>query len=262
MKYTKQKQYGLTLVELLAVVIVIVVLIALIFPVLRGILQTAHNGRCLKNLKTIGFTAMEFMAEQPDQIVMPYLFWHYNSDNGRYEHDKSRGGESHWYAILADYGLSHSRDTEVFTCPAAEVQPGKSNPLKPGARMPTNPASWANYAWNSGINGRLHKNGDDRVRRSEVKASHLFLFADRVATRASQEKYGFGSRMTIGAHSYETLEQLLDPDAEHNFGFRHNGRANIFFLDGHIEALAPEEIPLKTKTPTEKYLLFYTGFAP
>lgn len=44
-----------------------------------------------------------------------------------------------------------------------------------------------------------------------------------------------------------------------NFTFRHNGRANVLFLDGHVEALLPEDVPTTDEKPTVRFKEFWYG---
>ncbi|HWL52849.1 MAG TPA: hypothetical protein VNQ90_10460 [Chthoniobacteraceae bacterium] len=51
----------------------------------------------------------------------------------------------------------------------------------------------------------------------------------------------------------------IPPTIEKQISFRHQHRANLLFLDGHVEARRPEQIPRDTSTATKKqeYLLFW-----
>ena len=233
-----------TLIEILVSTVILVLLIALALPAYNSILDKSHSAECAQNLRNYGLAALNFIAEQPDGVVLPYLFWKMKNDgSGDSTHDGSRGA-SHWYQNIADYGVGNA--PSAHTCLTAEVKYKSKVDGKLGH------AELSNYGWNCWI---PYNEKDPLLRIVEVRSpSKLFLCADSTASKKMKAD-NTGSSWNITG----VIEaNLRDPDRRQNFSFRHGGRANILFADGHVEALAPEQIPVGNKAQ-ESWLKFWKG---
>lgn len=236
---------GMTLVELLMVLGVLVVLITLIFPTINSVIESSHSAKCVYNLRNYGAAAMNFTAEQPDGVVLPYLFWEYNPATEKNTHSTKRG-KSTWYENLVLHGVGNA--SAQHTCLSAEVR------YKPKANGALGHAdNLSNYGWSTSI---PYIEGELLRIVSVANASKLFLCADSSATKKMQDSKT-GSSWNIA--NVNDIQYLEDPDRRQNFGFRHKGKANILFADGHVEARRPSEIPLRTSPRTKEWLLFWEG---
>lgn len=225
---------GMTMIELLAVMAVLGVLIALIFPEFKKITEKSNAAKCVGNLRNFGVAHQVFMAESG--YVLPYKHW-----TRREEPETGSIGGRTWYSIIAEEGVGESK--AAHTCLAAK------------RRYETTSAGklygWANYGWNASIEYFT----DKLLRPANVqKPSKLFLAAD--ATDEAEDASSWLIQIST------TPQDRLNQGRKNQFAYRHNGRANVLFMDGHVAALPPEEIPLRTSPRTREYNEFWEGVVP
>jgi general secretion pathway protein G len=226
-KPTSQKMgslRGFTLSEMLTVIAIIAVLAALLFPVVGRARKSAGNAKCVSNMRQLGTALISMIGDQA-----PNLSVHY--------YDGSK--EPTWASDLVDKGyLSSDTMKNVARCPSlatpAELIDHYGffcyglNRLATLTRT-SDPAANPPVQWDEKINTMTIASSSkaailgDSVLRPNFMGfkGYQWLF------------FGFGNNG--------------DGGIVHN---RHSGRANLFFLDGHIEALTPAEIrSLQTSNP-------------
>jgi prepilin-type processing-associated H-X9-DG protein/prepilin-type N-terminal cleavage/methylation domain-containing protein len=208
-----------TLVEFLVVIAVIATLIGLLLPALGRTLRAADRIKCADNLRQFGLATISYTVDYdnlpPSQKNAP------NGDNTR------------WYAFLP-YPFKTTDITGGFLSPYYE------NNVRILA-CPSLNADDGFYAFNNAptlaeVTGRLHVNYGINMsigghRRQEYATSQTYLMMDSAMP----------SRLR-----YETLQQAdflyppgADPTYKRQAHFRHFGKANVLFLDGHVELLEP-----------------------
>ncbi len=213
-----------TLVELLVVVAILVVLAALTFGVSSRVMQSAHNAKCLSNLRNLHALSTA-IAQQHNGEIMPRFV-----GKDRW----STGGNYSWkWYVEQEMGVIEG-DVDIMGCDAhrrkAELPPGET--LR------------STYV----INGRLNYNKHACKRYIElVDPGNTFMFADNqqevLTKRNPLYKMGEGER---NGHS--------------EFGI-HSGRSNVIFADGHVQAMAPGDFPEgnSRKTLDELGQIFFYG---
>ena len=198
---------GFTLVELLVVVVIIAVLIALTFPAAGRFLLAGKDAKCKQNLRQLGVAYIAY-ANDHDGAVL-------TDGTGPYE----------WTRVIQPYlGYQTFQSSLVkeFTCPAA--------PQRPGALY------WQpDYAGN--VHGALYGlMGDGGVSLGVNAASTAFLklpgqdhpakviaFLDWIPGWRFARKYEF----SMVNNSNQSMARV----------FRHSGKLNAVFMDGHLESL-------------------------
>lgn len=107
---------GMSLIELMVVIVVVAVLAAITLPAIKGSLAAAQQAKCLSNLKEIGATNLLYSTEHDGGSVAPYG-------------PSASGGTGlyYWNQVLADYlglkeGLLTMAGIGIFHCtvPASE----------------------------------------------------------------------------------------------------------------------------------------------
>lgn len=215
---------GFTLVELLIVIAIVGVLAGLIAPSLASAVRTAHEVSCASNLRNLA-TAVKTYASQHGGWLPTA------------EPPNIRAAEAadprYWFmnpSLLENMGIVLREDTSgkalgppregtVLICPSHD-DPCVSRDGEPRP-----------YGLSYGINAVFGLAGrpdhtEQRCLSEFKKPSETLLFAD-----------AWGRSHAPGVVLYRGCV------ADH-WAFRHNGRANMAFLDGHVEARGPDDVPM------------------
>lgn len=254
-----------TVIELLVVISIIGLLFAILIPSLRGARNRAKDLECLTNLRLLGQGWQLYAADNRSLAVparLPPLF-DGGEDNERNYYEISTGMKyrPRWPALMQVYvgefalrkpKTSRSRQdysSEVYVCPDVSSWDDERN---------------AAYGYNYQFLGS-HRRSDEteRVRNLPVFVSKIratadtLLIADSLGTAAAfpkRERSGYsngGDDPTAKGNS----GWLIDPpklertssraatytarSAPHE---RHNGRAHVVFVDGHVEPQTLEDL--------------------
>ncbi len=212
---------GFTLAELLVVIAIIGCLVLLIASALAGALGTADQVACATNLRALALAVRAYTTShegwlptaEPPKLEFPDArYWFLNPD----------------LLTTLDVPLMDGPDGEVLGPPRADtvlICPSHDTPCaaRDGASQP--------YGLSYGMNGTLGLAGrpDHTVQR------HVTEFAATDQTMLLADAWG-------RAHAPGVV--LYRGCVADHWAFRHNGRANVVFLDGHVEALKEEEVPM------------------
>ncbi|AHF94178.1 hypothetical protein OPIT5_07830 [Opitutaceae bacterium TAV5] len=208
---------GFTLVELLAVIVIIGILAALLLPAANRVRATARQARCAANLRNISTAFPLYAAENRDF----YPAAGYNTDAAGDPRVNPLGGR--WTKEIKPY-------TAIDVVDATGGRTGTSNP---------NPTFVICAIGEfTGMNGDLSnrddsgsgaiKNGSWRVKTGEIKnPSHTILLAD-----SDEYHHGIWANMTPNAETGRYTSG--DP-------VRHSGKANYLFVDGHVRLLSLDD---------------------
>jgi prepilin-type processing-associated H-X9-DG protein len=245
MKYIDQRERGITMVELLVVVGIIGVLSSVLLPALSVSRDQARSVQCVSNLKQLYLANAMFAAEH-DGLYAPaapdldadgggLVRWHGERPAPDQDFDANRGP-------LAEY----LPDGRVKTCPVFfeyATRENSANAFESGT---------GGYGYNRSYLGGTeyddwfpeslrHGTRDSNVR----NPAETIMFAD--------------AAMAQNGHiiEYSFLEPPYFPTPDHPTGneswgysspsihFRHRGRANVLWADGHITSEKWEWAPDK-----------------
>lgn len=200
---------GFSLVELLVVFVIIAVLSAIAFPLVRSWIGKGHSAKCMANLRDIGvrITGDAF-------------------DKGHYA--KTTNGVPLW-DVIAGWSGGSGRDP-VWCCPARLIKKGSGNP-------PFTPAYSAN--------DRVFPTEGLRVAAVQ-RPEQVIVLID--AGQRMPSGWAFHQMMVKGATNPANANVPLQgkpitaPNTDIATGgacvrYRHQGKANALFLDGHVEAM-------------------------
>jgi len=196
-------QAGFTLVELLTVIAIVVILVALMFPVVGIVRERAHDSKCKSNLR---------------QLITAYLL--YPPDNrGRVLSDDTSTSNPQDPTTLIqklDRYIKRTDSSEKWwRCPSA---PEKNS---------TALVSSTDYAAN--IHGAVYASWNHGGRKAPTHLSaianpgRVFAFADWLPGWRWAQQFDFW---------------MLNDAGYKDNTFRHRGKMNAVFVDGHIEQLA------------------------
>lgn len=191
---------GFTLVELLVAVAIIVILIALLFPALRSVGDKSASAKCAGNLKGLGAAVGVNAAENNGKwLIMDQMY-------------------GSWDKTMRDRGIMDS-DKASF-CPSAEP---KSYGL-----YQTYGVTWM---------GVTAVPEDQNVLLYSTNTTGTRTYYEINMLAISQP-----AKYLIMADSFTTRFRSQYHIVQGNTGMdeiqlRHNGRANVLFADGHVDAL-------------------------
>lgn len=217
-----------TLVELLVVIGMIGVLIGMLLPAISVAREQAKSVACLSNLRQLAVAAHAYVA----------------LNRGRYP--PARWGSDNWdFSIVAGRAVPGllwrgQTDMHIQQCPSFD---GKSNtPLDP----------YTGYNYNTSYIGH----GQGETIESPAKASQVrqpsctALFGDG--------EYYNGADKFMRAPFPHPGDLSTTTRAAGTQGFRHRGRTNVAFCDGHAESLGDRFT--KTIAPQMPLVARGTGF--
>jgi prepilin-type N-terminal cleavage/methylation domain-containing protein/prepilin-type processing-associated H-X9-DG protein len=229
------RRSGFSLAELLVVIAIIAVLAALLLPGLRRSQASAQRAQCINNLRQLS------LATQ--------MYW---DDNGgacfRWELGLTNDGRIYWFGWLQD-GAEGQR--------AYDQSPGALYPYLRGHSVGICPAlnySLAQFklkatgaAYGYGYNRFLSSaEGADALKITQVLSlSSIALFADAAQVNDFQPPASRANPM---------LEEWYYVDTTTNYPnghFRHVGRADVVFCDGHVGTEKPVPGSLDQRLPSQ-----------
>lgn len=207
-------RHAFTLLELLSVIAIFALLAAFLFPAGKRIMDKAAATKCVSNLKQLGVATKLFAADNNEEI--PYATY-YNEVQTRWHHKLVP-------YLQVQLAANDELPTGPFRCPSSTSKASGS--------------SRSHYSKNFYINGQL--GGPSQNPRtlnhrfpSMPESSKYYYLGDGAPNAA-----GYAGRELGGSGITDASIQ-----AKRGFQARHQGRANVLFLDFHVESLALEEIP-------------------
>ena len=225
MRTHRSNDRGFTLIELLVVIAIIAILAAILFPVFAKAREKARASSCQSNCKQIGLGIIQYMQDYDE--ILP-----------------ERGGNPNpgWQDRIQPY----LKSIQVFTCPSASNL--KFNPWSP---TNTNSAPTGSYGVNNcgytgagatitptdpprtgGYGGIFHAN----------PPMHIAEFPQPATTMIFAEAYQTCCGDVLGATITSWSGYPALGAWDRYIVARHTGMANLWFLDGHVKAMTPEQM--------------------
>lgn len=253
------KPSGLTLLELIAVMVIVLIFIALLAPLGKRVLDAANASKCAANLKTLGQALHTYIAE----------------NNGRFPPSRERGAPRpdgstvpQDYYIYSHYygGAGNSQDSYQPITFFSGVKPSKYNLQRQGRDFKDAGVFWCpsdknrelgwasmSYAMN-GIyigGGTAYPNDPfgnplptyqpSRGILAAVKSPGNIIYAidhEAPSTLSKQDEL----RHTSWPFKRDAQASGPGKTETHVAFERHHGRANALFLDGSVRALTYEDL--------------------
>lgn len=219
---TKNSRRGLTVVELLVVVAILVILISLGFLAVKSVRESAQGAKCVGNLRQVMMVTQQYAVENNGRVLYYY-----------YDETKTSGIESWWRLEFRkrEY-LGKTGMDEAAYCPSLPVN--KSAPSECyGMRAFNPPGEWPEGFINSNtLNDQNQRQVDIWIVLNRIARPSAYpLYADSAnitATGVLRQWHRFSTNPAATGSSYGGVH------------LRHGRRANVAFLDGHVESLSPE----------------------
>ena len=226
-----------TLVELLVVIAIIAIIAALLLPALRGSKDAAKRVQCASGLRQLGLAAQMYLDDH-DGETFPYLLYPTND------------GQVFWFGWIQN-GNEGERAFDAKQGPLYEYVNGLGVEICPSLNYASGhfkfKAKGAAYGY--GYNRHLASTNDmPPINISRVRdPSSIALFAD-----AAQ----INDFLPPASPENPLLEEFFYVDAADgsavypNGHFRHQQRANVVFVDGHVEPERPAPGSMDERIPS------------
>lgn len=221
----KARAAGFTLVELIAAIAVIAILAALLMAGLGLTQERANATQCVSNLRQLALANLSYAADHDSQYVTAQeptnlIRWHGVRDSAEGKFDPTRGP-------LAPY---LGTDGRVKRCPSLK------NVLSGGASFEDGTGG---YGYNAAYIGGTPLNIWAAEHTGQVeRPAQTVMFTDTAFPKAEGlQEYAY-------CEAWQTEYPLLRfrGKLSASVHFRHLGRANVAWCDGHVTAEQPAQL--------------------
>jgi len=200
---------GFTLIELLVVIAIIAILAAILFPVFARAREKARQTSCLSNLKQLGLATLQYVQDYDETFPMGAFYSPDWSIEYAWDYTVDWNTMNYTLGALGPY----TKNQQINICPSAKSLESWGRP-------------YSGYAINATY--LCPTNGSSGASLGAVQnPAETCLLADSA----------YYSGNTICQNNY--LRAPSDPmRAWGRFGlhYRHNGTANVVYVDGHAKA--------------------------
>ncbi len=237
-----RRQLAFTLVELLVVLAVISILAALLLPALSGGKQAAWRVQCASQLRQLGL-ASEMYWEEHDGRAFRWRGGSTNNGDLFWFGWLERGSEgSRAFDPSAGVLFPYLRNARLALCPALDYHAANFKLKAKGASF--------GYGYDLGLSTPA---GHPPVNVPRLpRPAEIVLFADAAQVNDFQSP---------ASPDHPMLEEFYYVSAaERTVHFRHRGKANAVFCDGHVSVEPPLPGSFDARLPTARVGLLPPGF--
>lgn len=222
-----KKTTGFTLIELLTVIAIIGILAAILIPTVGRVRDAARAAKCAGNIRQTGLLVYQMADDNNGQLLS--------------QRDGAGVGRM-WTSLLHSQGyLKSVGEREILYCPSVDSFLPDSSDMAFAA--PGAPWHWRTYGMfmipdfpEQGVGENTSVEGGFGLPRfnafvvnlnTVMNHSRFPVLSDSLNVNTQGQTFRLVSRGVNGSEGINLV---------------HGGRANMFFLDGHVESLGPKEL--------------------
>ena len=205
------RRSGFTLIELLVVIAIIAILAAILFPVFARAREKARQASCLSNVKELTLAIMMYTQDYDERLPGSYIYV-----------------SGTWPPRIWPYVMSGTTSGRegIFTCPSFPGPYNFNPPLNIGP-------AYLSYGYNFRHLNISYSLGGLALADVE-KPANTIIIADSGPGRYGDGTWGVGMAYVI---DWCSLADVLGGKIYwYPVYTRHNGMANVGFVDGHAKA--------------------------
>jgi len=209
--YRRGRAGGFTLIEMLTVAAIIGLLAALLFPAFSRTRQRAETVSCVNRIRTIMAAELAYSSDNNGNMVSETL------------------GTSGWVRFLAPYATDRDwdpKENDWICCPSSKKKDGAYKISGIGPVLGTSHSHPVHGEWDKPPTKRVN---------IKLPAKTPSWMCVSGGSFAGYPAYCRGC--SPSGRSFAVSSQIDDAN---NFSDRHQGGANVGFVDGHIERVAIE----------------------
>jgi len=237
---------GFTLIEVVTACTIVIILAAIALPIASQLHSIAWSARCTHSLRQLATATHQYLADH-DQKFFPY-----------YE-DIPNGGRRWYFGLEAQFGSGGpegSRSLDVTESPlfpylqsVGEIEVCPAFPYGASYWKPKFKGASYGYGFNVSLSPLTSPRPGTSLVSTPISVatiaepSKVILFGDCAQVNSFQAP---------ASDSNPLLEEFYSIDDTYKtVHFRHSGKANMLFVDGHVEAFKPWPGTLDTRIPGE-----------